>query len=120
MTQKEYDAMVEIFGEPISIYSDEDAQDDGILTDVSELRIQFNGKIINRATCGVTTILQLESKDAAIIKNRLRYIAENSTKDREGSDAWGTFEADSRFGNQKLWLVLNEHDLYTLMLPSEY
>lgn len=110
----------DFWGEPISIYTDADAQDDGNLRDVSSFVVKFNGKIINRVTAGVWHLLELGSKDDGIIKNRLQFIAGNSTKDREGADAWGIFEPDARLGNAKLWLVNNEVEGYTLMLPSEY
>lgn len=99
---------LELWGEPVSIYTDADAREDGILIDVSGYGVQFNGKLINRLTVGVHLLLELKDKDSAIIKNRLRFIAGNSAKDREGPDAWGIFQAHPQFGNEKLWLVGNE------------
>lgn len=116
----EEEKAADFWGAPIDVYTDEDAQDDGILIDVSGLGVKFNGKYINRVTCGVSALLELSGKDSAIIKNRLRFIAGNSTKDRQGSDAWGTFEPHAQLGGEKLWLVGNEIGGYTLMLPEEY
>jgi len=110
----------EFWGETISIYTDADAQEDGILTDVSKLGIRFNGKVINRVTVGASSLLDLENKQSATAKNNLQYIADNSRLDGEDADAWGIFEPDAHFGNEKLWLVGNEVQGYTLMLPSEY
>ena len=104
----------------ISIYTDTDAIEDGVLEDVSKLGISFNGKLINRITVGVSALLDFKNLDISIQKNRLRFIAGNSTKDREGEDAWGIFAANPLLGNSKMWLVGNELGGMTLMLPSEY
>lgn len=104
----------------IDAYTDTEAVEDGYLTDVSILGIIFNGKPINRVTVGVWSLLEFAEMDSAIKKNRLRFIAGNSVKDREGDDAWGIFAPNPQLGNQKLWLVGNELGAYTLMLPSEY
>lgn len=110
----------DFWGEPISIYTDADAQDDGILIDVSDLGAEFNGKTINRATCGAALVTGVREKQPATAKNNLGFIASNSTFDGEGADAWGIFEAHARLGNEKFWLVPNEVKGYTLLLPSEY
>jgi len=112
--------MDNFWGEPISIYTDADAIEDGTLIDVSGCRISFNNKPINRVTDNAFHTLDFAKKQPATISNNLKFIAENSKKDREGADAWGIFEADKRLGNEKLWLVNNELDGYTLMLPGDY
>jgi len=106
--------------EIISIYTDTDAIEDGVLVDVAVHNIPFNGKIINRVTAGVWSLLEMAEMDSAILKNRLQFISGNSKKDREDSDAWGIFEAHPHLGNAKFWLVGNEIGGYSLMLPSEY
>ncbi len=106
--------------EVISVYTDTDAIEDGVLSDVSKFQIRFNGKLINRMAVGVSALLGFENLDSAIQINRLQFISGNSKKDREGDDAWGIFEADPLLGDEKLWLVGNELGGMTLMLPSEY
>lgn len=110
----------EFWGEIISVYSDADAIDDGVISDISELGIEFNGKPINRITDSAEMVLKLSDKTPAAAKTDLQFIADNSEKDRDGADAWGIFQPRDDFGNEKLWLVGNEIDGYTLMLPSDY
>lgn len=106
--------------EVIDYYSDREAIEDGFLINVAQLNIGFNKKVINRITIGISVLLDWESLDSAIQKNRLLFISGNSIKDEEGEDAWGIFEPQQQLGNEKLWLVGNELNGYTLMLPSEY
>lgn len=108
------------WGEPISIYTDADAQEDGILVDVADLGVKFNDKIINRLTVGATLATALKEKQPATAKNNLQFIADKSTFDGDGADSWGIFEANPKLGNEKFWLVPNEVGGYTLMLPDEY
>ena len=108
------------WGETISIYTDADAREDGILMDVSALGALFNGKAINRVAVGAALAIGLKEREPATVKNNLEFIARNSTFDGEGFDAWGIFQPDARIGNEKLWLVPNEVGGYTLLLPDEY
>jgi type I site-specific restriction endonuclease len=117
MTDKEF---YEFWGEPISVYSDKDAQEDGILTDISEFGVKFNGKTVNRVTSGARLAIDLKNKQTATAKNNLQFIADNSVKDSEGAEAWGVFEGNPKLCDERLWLVTNEIGGYTLMLPSEY
>lgn len=54
------------------------------------------------------------------LSHNLKFIANNSKKDCEGADAWGIFEPDKRLGNVKLWLVGNEVEGYSILLPEDY
>lgn len=110
----------QFWGETISIYTDADAQDDGILTDVCNLGVEFNGKVINRLTASAALAVGLKDKQPAAAKNNLEFVASHSTFDGAGADAWGIFEANPKLGNEKFWLVPNEVGGYTLMLPDEY
>lgn len=106
--------------EIISIYTDDDAVEDGVLIDISGFGIKFNNRIINRITQGAETVLNLLEKQRATAKNNLQFIADRAAQDGEGFDAWGIFEPEARLGNEKLWLVCNELGGYTLMLPADY
>lgn len=110
----------QFWGEPISVYTDEDAIEYGDLTDISFFRVKFNNRLINRLTIGAALALNLSTKNETVAKNHIRFIAENSKKDSDGADAWGIFEPDPRLGNEKMWLVNNEVGGYTILLPSEY
>jgi type I site-specific restriction endonuclease len=48
MTNEDY--MREYFGEPISVYTDADAINDGTLVDITSLNLSFESKPINRMT----------------------------------------------------------------------
>ena len=109
----------DFWGEIISTYTDADAMEDGVLIDVSNLRVRFNGKIISRVTTGAALVLQINDPDSAVRLITLQHVAEHAEKDRE-EDAWGIFQSDIRFGGENLWLIPNEMDGYTLLLPSEY
>lgn len=111
---------IEFWGEPISVYTDTDAQDDGLLIDVSDLNVFFNNQIINRCTFGADEIVNLSGREKNSAAAVLMFISLNSNKDRENSTAWGIFAPHKDFGNVKFWLVGNEVEGYTLMLPSEY
>lgn len=104
------------WGEPISIYTDADALSDGILTDVSPYGVTFNGKPINRITIGAALALDIEEKQSCTISNHLKFISENSKPDA----GWGIFAPDERLSNERFWLVDNELEGFTLMLPEEY
>lgn len=110
----------EFWGEVISIYTDADAQDDGVLTDISDLRVRFNGKIINRMTCGAAMVLEVRKIQPATLLHHLRFIVQHSKFDGDGADAWGVFQMNGRFQNEKFWLVPNEVSGYTILQPSEY
>jgi hypothetical protein len=110
----------DFWGEPIAVYTDADAQDDGVLIDTSDLRILFNGKIINRLTIGASRAIGMNANQPETAKTDLQSIAANSDYDGSGADAWGIYQPDARHGNEKFWLVPNEVDGYTLLLPEEY
>lgn len=111
---------LEFWGEPISIYTDSEAQDDGILTDISDLGVEFNGKIINRIAVGAVLATGLREMQPEAAKHNLQLIAANSTFDGDGADAWGIFQPHAKLGNEKLWLVPNEVEGYSMLLPAEY
>lgn len=110
----------EIWGDFISVYTDDDALGDGILNDATAYGVTFNGKAVSRVTIGAAEIVGIGDKDAATIRQNLKWIADNCRFDREGVDAWGILDPCQQTGGRALWLVFNELGSYTLMLPSEY
>ncbi|HEX8565425.1 MAG TPA: hypothetical protein VF648_07110 [Pyrinomonadaceae bacterium] len=106
--------------EIISVYTDEDAQEDGYLTDVSNHSVKFNGKTINRLTCGAIEALKFENLTEAEQKQTLEQIVLLSRFDGSGEDAWGICENEKVAGGIKLWLIPNEINGYSALLPDEY
>ena len=110
----------DFWGEPISVYTDADALKDGTFTDISSVGVFFNELPINRATVGASLALDFKDKNSEQVSEDLQFIAANCTFDGDGADAWGIFQPVARLGNEKLWLIPNEVDGYTLTLPEEY
>jgi hypothetical protein len=104
--------------EIISTYTDNDAIEDGIIIDISDLKIYFNQKIITRITIAANQIVSLSGKPDFEAKETLQHISTNAKYDGTGEDAWGIVKI--RRLKEKLWLIPNEHNGYTLMLPSDY
>lgn len=110
----------EFWGEIISTYTDADAVSDGFLVDVGALNVRFNGKIINRIACQATRVLDVQNKESAQLADDFKFIAENSACDGDGANAWGVFQMNGKFQDEKFWLVPNEVGGYTLLRPDEY
>ena len=104
----------------ISVYTDGDARDDGFLTDVSALFVGFNGKLVNRLTSEASAALNFERFSEDEQRETLEQIVSFSRFDGEGADAWGICNSALIAGGEKLWLIPNEVNGYTLMLPDEY
>lgn len=101
----------------ISSYTDNDAVEDGWLKDISKHNVQFNSKVINRVTSPAFVTANLNEDSA---KETLSMIAVNAKFDGNDEEAWGIFQMKKMFGGEKLWLVPNEVNCYTLMLPDDY
>lgn len=112
------------WGEPISVYTDEQAVDDGVLVDVHAMQVQHQGAPINRMTRhlwedfqpfltpytenGMTVMAAL----AKIIKTKLAYAVGDPGNTGECGDIVKL--------PPKLWLVRNELDGWTIMYPEDY
>jgi hypothetical protein len=114
MTDEDY--LREFFGEPISVYTDQDALNDGILVDISSLNLVFDEKPVNRITIALFASMEQE------------YPApDGSTIDLEAfGRAMGaklsTATGDGRLRTipPDMWLVENEVNGWSLMYPSDY
>ena len=50
MTPESDDTLRAIFGDPIDVYTDAQALDDGALVDIAPWRLCFSGRIVDRIT----------------------------------------------------------------------
>ena len=113
--------MDDFWGEPISVYTDKDALEDGTIVDISLCNVRFQDRPINRMTGTLFAdfkpfLLDFEGAPPwylqlrSTLKTKLRYALETGTL---GSD-WPYKLPPT------LWLVPNEVDGWTLMWPSDY
>jgi hypothetical protein len=106
--------------EIISVYTDDDAIDDGFLIDVAALSVSFNEKPVNRLTPGAAEALNFDALEFGEKQLKLSAVSGLSLYDGEGEDAWGVCQTAQIASGKRLWLIPNELDGYTLMLPEEY
>jgi type I site-specific restriction endonuclease len=126
------DYMREYFGEPISIYTDADAINDGTLVDITSLNLKFEDKPINRMTGNLfwskrpdypmndeqlaALFAECEDSDDDPINFDMQAFARDIAEKLKAitvKDRMHTLAPD-------LWLVENEVKGWTLMLPSDY
>ena len=99
----------ETFGDPISVYTDEQAIADGMLADIGPLGLHFNGRPVNRITGGLLADFRpfldagLDLADA--LRTKLRY---------------AYYKGDIWHIPPGLWLIDNELGGWTLMRPEDY
>ena len=124
--------MREFFGEPISVYTDADAINDGTLVDITSLNLSFESKPINRMTGNLfwskrpdypmndeqlaELFKECESSDDDPVNFDLKVFARDlaeALKQAKGEDRLRTLPPD-------MWLVENEVQGWTLMYPSDY
>src|SRR5512135_1326303 len=117
----------EIFGEPISVYTDADAIEDGFIVDLAQfIRVLFRGLPINRMTRHLFDDLEPFAKsEAETLYNgniRRAFSSLLSAKIRFASgDPGNTGEIGDIFTiPPKLWLVRNEVGGWTAMYPEDY
>ncbi len=103
------------FGEVISSYDDKQAVEDGVLANVSGMGLKApNGKEVNRITSSIRNMVAMGRRGMEIFDlNKLEELVAACTREDNG---WFIGEHE----DQKLWLVDNEVDGYTLMLPEDY
>ena len=114
MTNEDY--LREFFGEPISIYTDADALSDGVLVDISSLNLTFESKPVNRIT--VTLFITMEQQYPTADGSAIDFEAFGRAMAAKLQTATG--EGRLRTILPDVWLVENEIDGWTLMLPSDY
>lgn len=111
--------MTEIFGEPIDCYTDADAIDDGVLIDVAELSVYFGGMPINRFTRSVWVDWrnEFQPKGQTLPKNALQ---QHLRAKLQAALPSAIYKGDIWTLPDRLWLIENEVDGWTLMRPEDY
>ncbi len=113
----------ELFGEPISTYTDEDALDDGLLVDVRGLGLGFiHGTPINRVTRAVFdayTGVMGATKLTGVVTNVTDLIRTVGAT-LGGAKADGDWMVGTTHDGRELWFVPNEVNGYTVMFPEDY
>ncbi|MGA9771821.1 MAG: hypothetical protein WBV94_22515 [Blastocatellia bacterium] len=114
MTDEDY--LREYFGEPISIYNDQDALNDGILIDITSLNLVFEEKSVNRITIALFASMEqlYPAPDCWTID------LEACGRAMGAKLATATGEGRLRTIPPDMWLVENEVNGWTLMFPSDY
>ena len=121
----------DFFGEVIFAYTDADALNDGVLVDITSLRLAFEGKPINRIT---GNLFWQEQPKYPLSEAQLAQELAECSDDEEpinfDLEAFGKAIAahlPTAGGSDHLrtlpgpiWLVENEVNGWTLMKPSDY
>ncbi len=109
MTPEPDDTLREIFGDPIDVYTDAQALDDGVLVDLAPMGLSFRGRIVNRVTGGLFAALEQSVNGPGALKGVLR-----------AKLRYAIFKRDTWQVQPGLWLIANEVGGWTLMRPEDY
>jgi hypothetical protein len=111
--------ITEFYGAPISVYTDEDALQDGVLIDVTELGVHFGGMPINRFTRSVWFDWRDEFQPIGqtLPLNALHHHLRAKLQAALQS---AVYKGDIWTLPERLWLIENEIEGWTLMYPSDY
>ncbi len=109
--------MRDYFGDVISVYTDAQALEDGVLVDISSYRLAFREKLVNRMTRTVYRELlpfaRLLNPYAFDDVNPKHMVATKLQFAGEG-------DGDIVKVPPRYWLLENEVDGWTLMAPEDY
>jgi hypothetical protein len=104
----------EFYGEPISIYTDQQAVEDGVLVDISKLNVRFRGLLINRMTQHLWSDLEpFFETDGRMNHDALADALRTKCSVAAFSGGIWTLPLN-------LWLIENEIGEWTLMFPEDY
>jgi type I site-specific restriction endonuclease len=117
----------DFWGVPIYSYTDKDALDDGVLVDLTALKITFRGKPVNRMTRTLWEEFQPFLIDHSEAEKALG-IKMPSKKDQLTSILRAKLKRARNSGDDdylfilppEIWLVKNEVSGFTVMKPSDY
>jgi len=124
MTASEANSLEEMFGEPISVYTDAEAVEDGVLVDIGA-RAHFLGFPVNRMTGNLFEDLKPFAEDDVALhaddfSEALASILRTKCQLAKG-DPGNTGEIGDIYTlPPKLWLVRNEVGGWTAMYPEDY
>jgi hypothetical protein len=120
-------SLEEMFGEPIDVYTDTDALEDGTLVDLAQFTdIRFRGRPINRMTRHLYDDLEPFAKSAADtlydgnLGSAFGCLFATRTRFAEGDPGNRGEVGDIYTIPPKLWLVRNEVGGWTAMYPEDY
>lgn len=99
----------EFFDQPIYAYSDRQAIEDGLLVDISSLKVSFRGKQINRMTRHLWDKLEGSYAELTDLADILK------TKCSMAGLKGGIWQVPPG-----LWLIENEVNGWTIMFPEDY
>lgn len=119
------ESLADVFGEPISVYTDADAIEDGFIVDIRSLRVVFRALPVNRMTRHLFDDLKpfaeagadafggdFNKALASILRTKCEFAQGSPDNTGEVGDIWRI--------PPKLWLVLNEVGGWTAMYPEDY
>jgi len=105
----------------ISTYTDQQAIEDGVLVAVQAWGLSFNGTVIDRMT---TTLYEHMLGMANETENKFDFIkhliSERLTNAYDPDGDGYLIVIPEKGTEERLWLVQNERNNYTLMFPSDY
>ena len=118
-------SLEEIFGEPISVYTDADGIEDGTLVDLTQFtRVLFHGLPINRMTSHLfedfKPFFEDEEGDAKKFGADLGSALRTKLQFAQGDPGNSGEIGDIFTIPPKLWLVRNEVGGWTAMYPEDY
>jgi hypothetical protein len=106
--------LTEFFGEPISIYTDAQALEDGVLVDASMLGVSFKAVLINRVTQHVWSDLEqfFKSDSGASLETMANALRTKCNMAAYRGGIW--------ILPPNLWLIENEVGGWTMLYPDDY
>ena len=122
------DNVKEYFGEPISTYTSEQAEEDGILFDATKLNPAWEKGLFNYITTNLLSKGYLEEGDGRIrmpniadLLNQANQIVKNKSKNFTEVDTFFSGDIELPSGSkQQIFIQQNETEKFTIMLPEDY
>ena len=119
--------MKELFGDVIYSYTMEQAEEDGILVNISQVRPEWMKGPFSHVTRNLLNQGYLNDEDGVNLPNVLDLmnqsleIMKRETKNYKEMDSFLSGEIELPSGEkQKIFIQLNEKGKYTIMLPEDY
>ena len=120
---KQAEQLKEFYGEPVSVYTREQAIEDGGLVDVSELARQarFTAPLcITRGVHAKCTPPKGSYNDYTGRLWDVLRMARYGFKLNKGDRSISKFVVKIERKNEQMWLAFNDYEGFTIMFPDEY
>ena len=122
------DNVKEYFGEPISTYTSEQAEEDGILFDATKLNPAWKKGLFNYITTNLLSKGYLEEGDSKIrmpnivdLMNQANQIVKTKSKNFTEPDTFFSGDIELPSGaKQQIFIQQNETGKFKIMLPEDY